>query len=68
MILKTKPFKHELTRDQDPFHFGNPDPFNETDPGKQQSAKIMENVHKNQPKSQKYHIFFFAKILNFFHR
>ena len=29
----------------DPFHFGQPDP------GSRKSAKIMENFHKNQPKS-----------------
>ena len=28
------------------------------------SAKIMANSHKNQPKSQEYHVFFFL-ILNF---
>ena len=38
----------------DPFHFGNPDLFNETDPGSKKSVKIMENFHRNQPKSQEY--------------
>ena len=40
--------------DPDPFHFGQPDP----DPGSKKSVKIIENVHKNQSKSQKYHTFF----------
>ena len=33
--------------------------FNETDPdpGSKNSAKIMENFHKNQPKSLEYHTF-----------
>ena len=37
----------------DPFQFGQPDPdlFHETDPGSKKLAKIMENVHKKQPKS-----------------
>ena len=46
----------------DPFNFGQPDPesdpFHETDPetelGSKKSAKIMENIHQNQPKSQEY--------------
>ena len=38
----------------DPFHFGQPDP----DPDSKKSAKIMENIHKNQPKTQEYHTFF----------
>ena len=46
----------------DPFHFDQPDPFHETDPetdpGSKKSAKIMENFHKNQPKTQEYHTFF----------
>ena len=39
----------------DPFHFGQPDP----DPGSKKSAKIMENFHKNQTKSEEYHTFIF---------
>ena len=52
--------------DPDPFHFGqpDPDPFHETDPGSTKSAKILENFHKNKPKSQEYHTFF-SKILIF---
>ena len=45
--------------DPDPFHFGQPDP----DPGSNKSAKIMENFHKNQPKSLEYHTFFFFKTI-----
>ena len=62
MILKIDTSVSDL----DPFHFGNPDPdpFYKTDPGSKKSAKIIKNFHKNQPKSQEYHIFFFAKILN----
>ena len=41
----------------DPVHFGQPDP------GSQKSAKIMENFHKNQPKSLEYHTIF-SKLLN----
>ena len=41
-----------------PLHFGQQDP----DPGGKMSAKIMENVHKNQPKSYEYHTFY-PKIL-----
>ena len=40
-------------------HFGQPDPFHETDAGSKKSAKIMENVHKNQTK---YLNFFFKDI------
>ena len=40
--------------DPDPFNFGQHDP----DPGSKKSAKIMENIHQNQPKSQEYHTFF----------
>ena len=48
----------------DPIHFGqpDPDPFHETDPASKKSAKIMENFHKNQPKPQEYHTFFFKNI------
>ena len=37
----------------DPFHGGHPEP-DPLDP------EILENVHKNQPKSQKYHIFLYT--------
>ena len=49
----------------DPFHFGNldPDPFHETVPDSKKFVKIIENFHKNQPKSQEYYIFF-SKILD----
>ena len=45
----------------DPFLFGQPDP----DPGSKKSAKISENVHKNQPKSLEYHVFFFQNYQNY---
>ena len=32
--------------------------FKDTDPLSKKSDKIMENFHKNQPKSQEYHTFF----------
>ena len=35
----------------DPFHFG-------LDPGSKKLAKIMENFHKNKPKSSEYRTFF----------
>ena len=39
--------------DLDPFHFGlvDTDPFHETDPGIQKSAKIKENSYKNHMKN-----------------
>ena len=41
--------------DPDPFHFGIPDPLNETNPGIKKSVEIMENSDKNQPRTQNYH-------------
>ena len=51
--LLLKDIRDEITivfysvADPDPFNFGQPDP----DPGSKKSSKIMENLHKNQPKS-----------------
>ena len=70
-LIKSQEFKETLIKifkqghsvsNPDPFHFGQPDPFHETDPGSKKSAKIMENFHKNQPKSQDYYLFFSKNI------
>ena len=42
-------YLHCSVAEPDPFHFGQPDP--DPDPGSKKSDKIMENFHKNQPKS-----------------
>ena len=59
VITSYQHLKHQCFH-LDLFHFGqlDLDLFHETDPGSKKSAKNMENIHKNQTKSEEYHIFF----------